>query len=274
MNNILDVNKTMFSTTLKPIIALNLEAKSTTIFESKLGGIPYFPKNIEYPRSEDGLPLKLLAQINFEEIPFLEGFPQTGIIQFYINIYDNFYGLDFKNPISQKNFRVIYHDKIDMNETSIYNIPEFPKHIEESFPINGEFKLSGAIKEMPLTLYDFRFDEKYISIFNTKMEVPINDTSNLSSYLNEYEYDTVFKDFGISGSHLGGYPYFTQEDPRNSYGFEDYSVLLFQLDSYSNKYSQNSFVLWGDNGIGNFFITPEQLKNLDFTKVLYNWDCY
>ena len=46
-----------------------------------------------------------------------------------------------------------------------------------------------------------------------------------------------------------------------------YDFLLFQLDSDSDK------VLWGDVGIGNFFINTEKLKNLDFTDVLYNWDC-
>jgi len=31
--------------------------------------------------------------------------------------------------------------------------------------------------------------------------------------------------------------------------------------------------MWGDCGVGNFFINIEDLKNLDFSDVLYNWDC-
>ncbi|ETJ18863.1 hypothetical protein Q604_UNBC18576G0001, partial [human gut metagenome] len=31
---------------------------------------------------------------------------------------------------------------------------------------------------------------------------------------------------------------------------------------------------WGDGGVCNFFINKDKLKNLDFSDVLYNWDCY
>ncbi|WP_155392911.1 DUF1963 domain-containing protein, partial [Clostridium sporogenes] len=32
-------------------------------------------------------------------------------------------------------------------------------------------------------------------------------------------------------------------------------------------------LMFGDAGVANFFINEEDLKKLDFTKVLYNWDC-
>ncbi|MCB5607999.1 DUF1963 domain-containing protein [[Ruminococcus] gnavus] len=32
--------------------------------------------------------------------------------------------------------------------------------------------------------------------------------------------------------------------------------------------------MWGDSGICNFFITKKDLENKNFSKVLYNWDCY
>jgi uncharacterized protein YwqG len=32
-------------------------------------------------------------------------------------------------------------------------------------------------------------------------------------------------------------------------------------------------IMWGDSGVGNFFIHPEDLKKRDFSKVFYNWDC-
>ena len=44
-------------------------------------------------------------------------------------------------------------------------------------------------------------------------------------------------------------------------------ILLFQLDSQDH-------ILWGDSGVGNFFISKEDLKNKDFSHVRYNWDCY
>ena len=46
-----------------------------------------------------------------------------------------------------------------------------------------------------------------------------------------------------------------------------YDTLLFQLDS------QDKYIMWGDSGVGNFFIPKKSLLEKDFTNVLYNWDC-
>ena len=32
-------------------------------------------------------------------------------------------------------------------------------------------------------------------------------------------------------------------------------------------------IMWGDMGIANFFITPEDLAAENFDNVLYTWDC-
>ena len=36
---------------------------------------------------------------------------------------------------------------------------------------------------------------------------------------------------------------------------------------------KNIGVMWGNVGVGNFFINREKLKALDFSDVLYNWGC-
>ena len=63
---------------------------------------------------------------------------------------------------------------------------------------------------------------------------------------------------------VGGYPFFTQSDPRSA---DDGEILLFQLNSVKD-------IMWGDAGVANFFIDREALKNRDFSHVMYNWDCY
>ena len=70
--------------------------------------------------------------------------------------------------------------------------------------------------------------------------------------------------FTLIPCQIGGYPFFTQYDPRQE---DNNEVLLFQLDSQDH-------ILWGDSGVGNFFISKEDLKNKDFSHVRYNWDCY
>ena len=53
--------------------------------------------------------------------------------------------------------------------------------------------------------------------------------------------------------------------------FEDYTELMFQLDSEFG--TDDYYILWGDCGVGSFFATKEQLRNLDFAECLYSWDC-
>ena len=43
--------------------------------QSKFLGAPFVPEGMSYPEDKHGNPLILIAQINFSEIPELEGFP-------------------------------------------------------------------------------------------------------------------------------------------------------------------------------------------------------
>ena len=83
----------------------------TSALDSKIGGMPYLPEKFTYPmdlrsgRKES--PLAFLAQINFSQMPPLEGFPKEGILQFYIGT-DSLFGLNLKDPTDNAGFRVIY----------------------------------------------------------------------------------------------------------------------------------------------------------------------
>ncbi|WP_368500184.1 DUF1963 domain-containing protein [Kingella sp. (in: b-proteobacteria)] len=48
--------------------------------------------------------------------------------------------------------------------------------------------------------------------------------------------------------------------------------MLLQLDSDAGDDGIDK-VLWGDAGVANFFITPEDLQLRDFSHVLFTWDC-
>lgn len=79
--------------------------------------------------------------------------------------------------------------------------------------------------------------------------------------------DSIYSsdDYDGSGDKILGYPHFTQDDPREN--GSDYDTLLLQIDT-------SDFIMWGDDGVANFFINGEDLRNGDFSDVLYNWDCY
>ena len=71
----------------------------------------------------------------------------------------------------------------------------------------------------------------------------------------------------LNGGHwMLGYPSFAQEDPRT----EDspFDTLLLQIDSMQDEGDSYS-ILW----VANFFIPRANLERLDFSQVLYNWDC-
>ncbi len=51
--------------------------------------------------------------------------------------------------------------------------------------------------------------------------------------------------------------------------YQQHDILLMQIDT-----DDSLNIMWGDSGVANFFIRKEDLLNLDFSNVIYNWDCY
>lgn len=50
-----------------------------------------------------------------------------------------------------------------------------------------------------------------------------------------------------------------------------YDTLLLQIDTDGSD--KVDYVMWGDSGVGNFFINHKKLAQLDFSDVFYTWDC-
>jgi uncharacterized protein YwqG len=69
-----------------------------------------------------------------------------------------------------------------------------------------------------------------------------------------------------TGHKIGGYAYFTQADVRDYNKDLKQDLLLLQIDT-------DEEIMFGDSGVANFFINPEDLKNRRFEKAWFNWDC-
>ncbi|MGD1918732.1 MAG: YwqG family protein [Pleurocapsa sp.] len=255
----LEPYRSAIEATIKPYIKIELtDNNSPTWWQSKFGGLPYMPKGFDYPKSNDDEYLYLLAQINFAEVPNLEGLPPKGILQFYLAADDDLYGCDFDNPLVQDKFRVIYFPEVDLDPKNLLIDFNFLPKLELEdwqMPFQGCCQIKFDLQYSPIGANDYKFN-----FFDLGDE---DDEMNLwSEYWDEFDSD---------GHKLLGYPCFTQEDPRyDSPGDEPY-ILLFQTDSDRNN---NGFeICWGDAGIANFFIKRSHLEQLDFTQVLYNWDC-
>lgn len=243
--------------TARPVIRIQTKREQPSRTQSHFGGTPYWLKTMPYPTAQDGTPLRLLAQIRFDEIERpLPYYPTTGLLQFFIAS-DDLYGLDFDAPQKQDTFRVVYHEMVEEDETKWADIPHIPVE-EYGFPMEEAGTLQFVQEEMYLSCDDFRFTEQYDW---TALDLGDEEDEVL---------DELWENISSSGHQLGGYPYFTQEDPR-AYSddvLKEYE-LLFQLDT-----DDTIECMWGDAGVANFFIHPDDLKNRDFSNVLYNWDCH
>lgn len=263
-------------------VRLKLSRGETTVLDSKMGGKPYFPKGMKYPTVREGenagKPLYFLAQLNFGSLPHIMGFPTEGILQFFAGCEgDNVYGANFGDWTNQNAFRVIYHETV--SEDAPQGETPDVEFDEEFLPFKGEFLLTAEMTEkMPLTEGDFRFEKAVLSAYNELFGAKIEYLYDLSG-LDEPLFDALMETRELNGTRMGGYPYFTQDDPRGwsqTDGKKDaYTVLLFQSDSENGGDPANwkYDVCWGDAGVANFFITPEDLAKRDFSKVIYTWDC-
>lgn len=260
-------------------VRLRVSRDRTTVFDSKMGGVPYFPKGMEYPTVREGVhagkPLYFLAQLNFAKLPKIEGFPTEGILQFFAGFdYDEDYtiGMNYDNRCDQNGFRVIYHENVVSDGLfGADDMPEF-EELDPYFPVKGELLLTADEPEkVSVTSSDIRFEGAFVASYN---EVCKTSLESLWGSGGLYDADAdfcnaVFEACNLQGTRIGGFPSFVQGDPRGD--FPDHSILLFQSDSEWD--GADYCVSWGDVGVANFFVTPEDLAKRNFSNVLYNWDC-
>lgn len=267
----------------QPMVRFTVEkcGSPLSLFDSKLGGTPYFPKCMEYPRGKNnrfaGQPLTLLAQLNFAQLPHIPDFPEKGILQFFI-AGDDMYGMSWGGAdemTAQENFRVIYHENIITDETQLLSPDEIPQYSgkdEVYLPFTGEYRLAAPEKGMrPANWCDHRFEAAFVKCYNEAADEPIRNIYELDETLSDQLYDNE-ELADNSDAFIGGYPVFTQSDPREDEALADCDVVLFELDSVLDD-DNGIDIMWGDAGTGCFMIPRDRLKALDFSRVLYNFDC-
>lgn len=265
----------------KPMIKISLSDDKPNLFQSKFGGIPYLPKDKETPKDKKEREFTLLAQINIEELPKNNIYPmKEGILQFWI-LNDDVLGLDYDTNLGD-GYKVVYYNKIDKNVTEEEVLEKYKPYKDEDsyFPVEGEFSLN------------FKLTDGYFSDSNDDFREIVNKEMKKFHLENKEKYKEILKVYGDkeylsywdiwdileedkeigeklfeSGHKIGGFPNFTQSDIKE---VGDYEILLLQIDSEGTEKNE---IMWGDCGIANFFIREKDLKELNFDKVLYNWDC-
>ena len=275
--------------TRQPVIRIKTTGAKAPlpVTASKFGGAPYLPVGAQAPTNESGKPLGMIAQINCAELPKNELYPKTGILQFWLDPYDELgLGIDLKNPVSQVNTRVIYYPNLeetnpcahtlvmpDQEKQTEMEFMAWPVHVDQGWEIGLSFEeTSEGITPQNWWVYQSRFVELWNELYPQQ---PIGDFTGIDAYApadEERPSVMFYRDIDQGRYHkLGGHPEFTQQDPRQEHdGFDNYTINLLTMFSED---AEKFVTVWGDQGTANWLITPEQLKNRDFSKVLFEWSC-
>lgn len=214
--------------------------------QSKFLGLPFLPLEMEYPEDLNGEPMIMLAQINFSEAPPIAGYPTSGILQWYVS------GTDW---FDMEDYRILFHKNTDVDHHTDFHF--LTGNLYRSSPITREHKLTFSKK----TEYGGTTDCRFNLNFDGK---DYYDYQKTLTEPQQKELDDLFYNMGHK---IGGYAYFTQEDPRGDEPGKENDLLVLQIDSGDR-------IMFGDSGVANIFLNAEDLKKEDFSKAYFNWDSW
>lgn len=273
----LEQYRNRIESTIKPYIRMEVDetfgefyfTNRLGLWQSKIGGLPYFPKGHEYPTGPNGKPFHLLIQINFSDMPKLDMFPEEGILQVYLGNAKKYkYGINPDDPLDRSYYRVLFFPEVIYNTDDLITDFDFLSKSNSCLPDFEQVPLKLEPGHGPITSRDYRFSETLPDI----------------DFDNNYRLYKLYKqNLGRSESKIGGYPDFC-EDPRIYYqctpeitfhregwkqkADEDELILLMQLELslHIELYEQED-----DPDCFFIFIRKSDLLKRDFSKVLYGW---
>ena len=265
-------------------VKMHLNKSETLPWSSKLLGLPYWPRGESYPKDTEGRDMIMLMQINFADMPQLEDYPDKGILQWFITKHDIEYGCNYSYDESQDDYRVVFWEEPEYNtdKLSHYTLNVDYELDSDHLPAFQERLITFTLENGYIT-YEDRHSQHKLDIDLEKLQpvrtYPVDDISEEDVFPG-YTFNHMLEELEDRTHRIGGYPTFIQGDPRQNGwvtpSFESIDWrLLIQLDSdwdHENE-ENNHYVMWADGGIGQLFISKEDLKNRNFNKVLYLWDC-
>ncbi|WIL50036.1 YwqG family protein [Bacillus bombysepticus] len=160
-----------------------------------------------------------------------------------------------------------------LNFEEIPHVEYMPQKGMLQFFVSADDELYGADFDHPTIQKDFRI------IYHSTIIEDLNKVITDFSYLNTLELEDFIIPEAAKLNFELAYQPVTPRDYRFEMIFSDnidweekyqqHDILLLQIDT-----DDSLNIMWGDSGVANFFIRKEELLNLDFSNVIYNWDCY
>lgn len=238
-----------------PCVRLQGIPEGSDAFASRLGGPFYAPPGFTWPQANGRL-MAPLAQLNFATLPHLDGFPESGIIQFYLDPAVELAAS--RSPVAQPSgFRVVQHREVGhFTEAN-------PPGVQAALPFGTGQLLSASLDSMSIPASDPGFASAFVGGF---------DSFRSPEHIEDFTLDPQLLLGELApaptpGHYFGGYPRLTDQDPREQFAeFARHSSVLLFLDSIDD-------VSWGAGQAACFLIEPERLAQEDFSEVVYfSWD--
>lgn len=294
----------------RPVCKLSLSNQPTTLFDSRIGGVPYCPHDGALPVGKNGEPLRLIAQINFAQMPTMHPFPDSGMLQLFLPDHDPLRGYQgMECWTEQQNWKVIYYSDLDSTVTEeevaakqMIGLGKVAKEGEVSLHSNillndivyklhfGGAKQEGILGTEGMTLSDYRFQTQFQTVYQKLFPdaAPIEFCPKrpevrpkpIDWILADEIWEKLRRKAYAKYPKLGGFPTFTKSDPRTVLPevTEEqcpWDTVLLQVDSLfldiNNPLCGYSPLTFGPDGIATFFIQEEDLLRRDFSRVGYYW---
>lgn len=257
--------------TKRPCVRITPQPNKTPApTDSKFGGDYYLPAGAEAPDME------FLAQVNFAQIPHLEGFPEKGLLQFFLctedERFEGFIEDDSAWRADAGFFQVRWYPEVPADGPAhLDTVPENRWAMEK---VTGGMKFTPAEEIATLALgeegffFDLGFEDAITPLTQVFMEKKRGyDLSDCG------DTDQFCRDFGNWGFKLEGHPALRQAEFRlDEEAYQAYPVLLFQYD-LTVLNSKDPMALEKDTFC--FFIKPEDLNACRFDDILMvHHNCY
>lgn len=251
----------------KNAVYMELEEEDCGLGDSKMGGKPDLPAGMEWPRTESGVALTFITQINFAEVhPFdLDGrLPERGMLWFFYDCSDEGMPWGF-NPKDADGWKVVYGENAELESA------EAPEDLEVTFTearISFESRVDlpsydsdlCADVELPEEEEDDYFD------WQEEREGSCNKLLGHSDNIQDgMELECEFVTSGIYCGDPSGY------EKAKALGLDKNAArwnLLMQVES-----NEDLGMMWGDMGRLYLWINDEDLKERRFDKTWLILQC-
>lgn len=229
--------------------------------ESRIGGSPLaIGHDRAWPRSAySSFPMAFIAQINFEELPEIDDFPNRGILQIFTSF-----------EMTDENGRCEHVIRWE-SDPKTADLLEIPDGIMKTTRQTRDISERARRKGLPLIFkadtavgnpYNWPHEENDLCYQNR-----LPENAEVAKILENWENkcDQIVEGYGVHW--VGGHPSFVQYDVRGEHAeLSNLNRVIFHLGCDDD-------INIGDAGELNVLINKEDLLNQNFKKAYLTWDC-